>query len=169
MHDQAAEKSVVKVFVLWLAAAVVGIAASGGEQLRPLDEAGFRQLLGAQRGKVVLVDFWATWCDPCRAEMPLLVSLEKKWRDRGFVLVTVSADEPEQAGEALAFLKKSGVRLPAWQKRTQSDESFINAIDRKWSGALPALFLYDRNGNKVQSFIGETETSQIEAALRKLL
>ena len=57
----------------------------------------------------------------------------------------------------------------AYIKRARNDEDFINAIDRKWTGALPALFLYDRQGRKAASFIGETEASEIEAALRKLL
>lgn len=135
-------------------------------RLMPVDEGGFQKLIEARRGQIVLVDFWATWCAPCREEMPQLVALEKKWRDRGLVLVTISADEPEQEPDAFQFLQKNGVRFPAWRKNAKSDEDFINSIDRKWSGALPALFLYDRQGRKVQSFIGETEMGEIEAALR---
>lgn len=137
--------------------------------LAPIDEAGYADLLARHRGSVVLVDFWATWCEPCRTEMPVLAALEKKWRGRGFVLITVSADEPEEEAAARAFLEKTGVNGPAYIKRAHSDEAFINAIDSKWSGALPALFLYGRQGRKAASFIGETEASEIEAALRKLL
>jgi thiol-disulfide isomerase/thioredoxin len=138
-------------------------------QLLPVDQAGYRKLIESNRGKVVLVDFWATWCDPCREELPRLAALEGKLRGRGFVLVTVSADEPEQESAAHAFLRKSGVRLPAWRKQSGNDQDFINSIDPKWSGALPALFLYDRRGRKVRSFIGETEPQEIEAAVSKLL
>ncbi|MFB3827411.1 MAG: TlpA disulfide reductase family protein [Bryobacteraceae bacterium] len=135
--------------------------------LHPLDEAGFRGLLERHRGKVVLVNFWATWCEPCRTEMPALAALERKWRGRGLVLVTVSADDPEQEAGARAFLEKSGVPAPAFIKRAKSDEDFINAIDPKWSGALPALYLYGRGGEKVAGFIGETATADIEAAVAK--
>jgi thiol-disulfide isomerase/thioredoxin len=140
-----------------------------GEGLTPVGEADYHKLIEAHRGKVVLANFWATWCEPCRHEMPLLVELEKKWRGRGFVLLTVSADEPEDAAEALAFLRKSGAGLPAYIKQANSDEDFIVTVDKSWSGALPALFLYGRDGRKAASFVGETDPSDIETALLKLL
>ena len=138
-------------------------------RLETVDESTFPKLIGAQRGKVMLVDFWATWCDPCREELPKLATLEAKLRARGFVLITVSVDEPEQDAAAYAFLLKSGVRLPAWRRQADSDQNFINFIDPNWSGALPALFLYDRTGSKVQSFIGEIGTEEIAQAVSKLL
>jgi thiol-disulfide isomerase/thioredoxin len=151
------------------AAAAILAALLAPAPLTPVDEDGYSKLLARHRGSLVLVDFWATWCEPCRTEMPVLAGLEKKWRARGLVLVTISADEPEQEADARAFLAGAGVAGTAYIKRARNDEDFINAIDGKWSGALPALFLYDRQGRKAASFIGETEASEIEAALRKLL
>ena len=150
-------------------AAGLAVCAAAAQSLHPLDEAGFKSTLAGHRGKVVLFDFWATWCEPCRDEMPVLAAIEKDLRGRGFVLVTVSADEPEQEAAAAEFLRSHGVRPPAYIKRARSDEDFINFIDRKWSGALPALFLYDREGKRAASFIGETDKAEIEAAIRKLL
>lgn len=144
-------------------------ACAGGEGLTPVDESAYRQRLAASKGSVVLVNFWATWCVPCRAEMPLLVKLEARLRGQGFKLVTISADEPEQEADALRFLKQHGVAPPAYLKRARNDEKFINAIDPAWSGALPALFLYDRTGNRMRSWIGETDISELEAVIRKLL
>ena len=86
-----------------------------------------------------------------------------------FVLITISADEPEQDAAAYAFLLKSGVRLPGYRKQTGERQRFIDFIDQKWSGALPALFLYGRDGAKVKSFIGETGMDEIEQAVSKLL
>lgn len=137
--------------------------------LLPVDEEGYRKLLKAHRGKVVLVDFWATWCEPCREELPVLAALERRLRDRGLALITISADEPEKERDARAFLDKCGIRMPAYLKKARKDEDFINFIDPTWSGALPALFLYDRGGRKVQAFIGETEAADIAAAVGKLL
>ena len=137
--------------------------------LAPVDQAGYRKRVAAAKGKVVLVDFWATWCDPCREELPVLAAIEKKLHGRGLVLMTVSADEPEQESAARDLLQKLGIPPPAYVKHARSDADFINAIDRKWSGALPALFLYDRSGALRRSFIGETSTQEIEQAVNALL
>jgi len=101
--------------------------------------------------------------------MPQLISLENRLKARGFELVTISADDPEQDADAETVLKQFRAPEPGYRKQAVKDEQFINAIDPKWSGALPALFLYDRNGRKVQSFIGETDPRIIEAAVNKLL
>jgi thiol-disulfide isomerase/thioredoxin len=134
-----------------------------------VDEAGFQKLVDSHKGKVVLYDFWATWCEPCRAEIPKLVRLDAKLRSQGFELVTISADEPEQAPDAEKVLKQFAVRGPLYRKQASNDDRFINSIDVKWSGALPALFLYDKSGRKVRSFIGETDIATLESAIRKLL
>jgi thiol-disulfide isomerase/thioredoxin len=137
--------------------------------LAPIDETGFQKLVDSHQGKVVLYEFWATWCAPCRKEMPLLIRMEAKLRSQGFELATVSADEPEQDAAAEKILKQLAVPGPLYRKQAKDDDNFINSIDKKWNGALPALFLYDKSGRKVRSFIGETEMSVIEAAVRKLL
>ena len=137
--------------------------------LIPVDEAGFQKLVAAHKGKVVVYDLWATWCAPCRAELPQLVKLEAKLRSQGVEVITISADEPEQKAAAEKFIAKYGVQGPTYLRQAKSDDHFINAIDPKWSGALPALFLYDKSGRKVRSFIGETDIATIEAAIHKLL
>lgn len=148
---------------------VAALAASAADRLQAVDEAGYSKLLAANKGKVVLVDFWATWCKPCRAELPQLVKLEGRLRARGLKLITVSADEPEKEAEAQKFASQLGVPAPAYIRKAKDDEKFIDSVDKKWSGALPALFLYDKAGRRVQSFIGESPMKDIEAAITKLL
>jgi thiol-disulfide isomerase/thioredoxin len=137
--------------------------------LTPLDEAAFRQVVAAHRGKILLVDFWATWCAPCREELPKLVSLHAENKQKGFDFITVSCDEPEQETEAVQFLTKQGAPEPHYIRHARSDDAFINAIDPKWSGALPALFLFDRAGRQAQSFVGEVDIKQLKEAVTKLI
>jgi thiol-disulfide isomerase/thioredoxin len=138
-------------------------------RLAPVDEAGYRKVLQAGRGQVLLVDFWATWCQPCRVELPQLVKLEAKHRSRGLKLITISCDEPEQEADAARFLQECQVRGPAYIKRAASDDRFIASVDAAWSGALPALFLYDRQGRQARTFVGEAVMTALEAALAKLI
>jgi thiol-disulfide isomerase/thioredoxin len=138
-------------------------------KLVPINEAGFQKLVDSHKGKVVLYDFWATWCAPCRAQFPQLVQLEEKLRSRGVEVVTISADDREHQAAAEKFIQMFRVAGPAYLKQADDDDRFINTIDPKWSGALPALFLYDQGGHKVRSFIGETDMPALERAIHKLL
>ena len=139
------------------------------EALELLDQAAYRSLIASHSGKVVLVDFWATWCDPCREEMPALVALERKLRGKGFVFIPISADDPGQTQTAAQFLARLGLQSPAYLKQAADDQGFINSVSPQWSGALPALFLYDRSGRLARSFIGEIKTSAIEREVSRLL
>ncbi len=136
--------------------------------LKPVGEATYPKMVAASKGKVVLVNFWATYCVPCRKEMPALVAMQQRLAAKGFLLVTVSADEPEQEKDAAAFLDKMKAPAPVYIKRAKDDDKFINSLDPKWSGALPASFLYDRQGRKVKSYFGELNLKQLEADVVKL-
>jgi thiol-disulfide isomerase/thioredoxin len=153
---------------LALAVGLCALSASAAD-LKPVDEAGYTKLVAASKGKVTLVNFWATYCVPCRKEMPELVALEARLRARGFQFVTVSADEPEQRAAAKAFLDKIKVASPAYIRTAKNDDKFTALVDPKWNGALPASFLYDRQGRKVKSFFGETDLKALAAAIEKLL
>jgi len=156
----------------WLAGLAATLPLSrlrGAAALTPVDEQTFPRLVAAHRDSVLLVDFWATWCAPCREEFPKLVSLHSTYRDRGLSFVAISCDEPEQEANAAAFLKQQAAPGPFYVKRAKSDDQFIDSIDPEWSGALPALFLFDRAGRKAKSFIGETDIKSIEALLKTLL
>jgi thiol-disulfide isomerase/thioredoxin len=134
-----------------------------------LNETGYTKLLADQKGKVVLVDFWATWCTPCRKEMPLVAKLDAKLKAKGFKVITISSDELENEPAARAFLKEVGITGTTYIKAAKDDDAFIRQIDPKWGGELPALVLYDKTGKKVKMWKGETAIAEIEAAVTKLL
>jgi thiol-disulfide isomerase/thioredoxin len=158
----------VKSIPIILAAALSLLAAHAAE-LKPVDETGYARLVAASKGKVTLVNFWATYCVPCRKEMPQLVALEARLRARGFQLVTISADEPEQTRAAAQLLAQYQAPAPYYRKQAQDDDKFARAIDPKWDGALPASFLYDKQGRKVRAFFGAVNIAALAAAIEKLL
>ncbi|MBM3760446.1 MAG: TlpA family protein disulfide reductase [Acidobacteria bacterium] len=145
------------------------LSAAPPSKLAPVDELTYGKTVAARKGKVVLVNFWATWCVPCRKEMPELARMATKLKAKGLELITVSADEPEDEKAALTFLAKAGIAEPAYLKRAKNDDKFIGTIDPKWSGALPALILYDKAGKKVKTWVGETDLKALEAEVKKLL
>src|SRR5665213_1442981 len=149
---------------------VMAAALAAQGKLIPVDQASYPKVIAAHKGKVVLANFWATWCVPCRKEMPQLVRLSHKLAARGFDLVMISADEAEQQGAAAKLLQDNRAEGANYLLKTAHNDKFYPAVDAKWSsGELPVLFLYDRSGKRVQSFFGETSIADLEAAITKLL
>lgn len=100
--------------------------------------AGSNLRLQEQRGRVVLVNFWATWCGPCREEMPKLNQLYEKYRSAGFVLLGVNVDD--DPGNATAVAQKLGVKFPVL---LDTDKQVSKLYDLK---TMPSTVLIDRDG-----------------------
>lgn len=95
------------------------------------------------KGKVVLVDFWATFCIPCKEKFPKVVKLYNEHRDDGLVCVSVSIDEPDSTEAAESFLQKSKAVFPNYLV----DESDPAVYQNHWKfRAVPAYYVLDRNG-----------------------
>ena len=151
----------------FLAAVLLASAQQTG--FRPLDSDSYLNTVSSHRDRVLLVNFWASWCGPCLKEMPLLLNLARKYKAEGFTLMLVSADEPEDEAQALQVLIKNRVPWPHYIKRARDNDAFIRAVDRDWSGDLPALALYDRKGKKLRFFSGETPLAEVESAIKTAL
>jgi thiol-disulfide isomerase/thioredoxin len=103
--------------------------------------------------KAVLVNVWATWCEPCRDEMPSLLKFFRKHRAEGLRLVLLSVDDEANRDGVLAFLASQGVDFATWIKHGD-DKSLMHALDPEWSGNIPASFLFDGRGKAQQSCHG---------------
>jgi thiol-disulfide isomerase/thioredoxin len=151
-------------------AALLPGAGSGQGITGEVDANGLAQRIARQRGHVVLVNFWATWCVPCREEFPDLSRLQRKYGPRGLQVLGVSTDLVSQrpaVGKFLADLKPS---FPNYRKKSGGDDQqFIDAVETSWGGELPFSVLYARDGKKARVLSGKHTFREYEQEVLKLL
>ncbi len=134
-----------------------------------LNEAGWERLRNQYRGRVLLVNFWATWCEPCREEFPALVRLHRSYRTRGLSLVAISMDEPESVPDIQQFLRSQGAEFGSYLHGFRDFAALVDSINPRWGGGIPASFLYDPQGKLVASWEGATSFEEFERAVEPLL
>jgi peroxiredoxin len=125
------------------------------------DVSGHRVDLAALRGKVVLLNFWATWCAPCQAEIPAFVAWQSQFASQGLQVVGVSMDD-EQA-QVLHYLVRHKLNYPVVMGDDKLGEAY-GGVD-----GLPITFLIDRQGKIRAEFKGETDINRILGQLKPLL
>ncbi len=134
--------------------------AAPGWQLQDLQ--GKSVKLSDFKGKVVLLNFWATWCPPCREEIPDLVSLQKQYAAQGLVVLGVSMDEGGPARVA-AFAKKYAINYPVVMGTDEVSDAY-GGIQ-----VLPTTFIIDRKGNVVDGLQGATDRAGFEEKIKPVL
>jgi thiol-disulfide isomerase/thioredoxin len=118
--------------------------------------------LSSMRGKAVLLNFWATWCEPCKIEMPWLVDLQKKYRGQGLEIVGVAMDDSGEKTIA-DFAKKMQVNYTVLQGSEKVAQMY-GGLD-----GLPTSFFLGRDGKVVDTALGLVSESTIEDAIKKSL
>lgn len=113
-------------------------------------------------GKVVVLDFWATWCGPCRMEIPGFIELQKQYADKGLVIVGVSLDQ-DGASAVKPFMEKMGINYPI----VLGDEAVTSAFGG--IEGIPTTFIIDRTGNIVRKHVGYAPKAEFEADIKPLL
>jgi thiol-disulfide isomerase/thioredoxin len=136
----------------------------GQGDLRLRDLGGAERSLSEYRGQVIVLNFWATWCIPCRAEMPILVSLQKKYLGRGVQFIGASVDEENSREKVLHFVRSLKIGFPILLGATVADMQRFGLGD-----SLPATAIIDRDGQVVGRIIGPAEPSELEARIEWLL
>ncbi len=116
------------------------------------DLSGQTVTLEQYRGKVVLLDFWATWCPPCRMTIPMLIKLQDKYRDDGLVILGISIDDPQQITDKdlLYFKKMSKINYPILRYNQKVMKDYFEG-ERV---SVPTMFVVDRNGKIRDMIVG---------------
>jgi thiol-disulfide isomerase/thioredoxin len=130
-------------------------------ELKSIPDGKATQLAGF-RGKAVLLNFWATWCGPCKIEMPWLVDLQKKYGDQGLQIVGVAMDDTSDK-EIADFAHKMGVNYVVL-KGSEKVGDLYGGVDR-----LPLTYYIDRSGKVVDETVGLASESVIEDAIKRSL
>lgn len=122
----------------------------------------------AAQAKATVVNAWASWCGPCREELPMLDALSKNLRRQGVEVMLVSVDEPEDHGKAEAFLRSFEIKLPAFIA-TRPLGPFKEGLNPRWPGMLPATFLFDSVGKLRYFWGGPVREEEILGVVEGLL
>jgi thiol-disulfide isomerase/thioredoxin len=134
-----------------------------------IDAQGYQKILQKDKGHPLLVTFWATWCEPCRDEYPLLNDLAKQYAPQGLKVVGVNMDQDGDLILMRRFLLRYKPIFPNYREMKGDESAFTNSVMPGWKGALPASFFYAKDGSQVGSLVGGRDHDTYDAAIRALL
>ena len=147
------------------ATAISAVSAAAGLMAARLpDVDGRTQALEQWRGKVLVVNFWATWCVPCREEIPALIKVQNKWGARGLQIIGIAIDENDKIRPYAAELK---INYPILVGGLDGIELARQAGNRL--GGLPFTVVFDRQGGIVHSQLGGVSQQKLEGFIQPLL
>jgi thiol-disulfide isomerase/thioredoxin len=161
--------------------AVAAVAAPAGAptaaaKLLPIDAAGLKRQIAARKGKVVVVNFWATWCGPCKEEFPDLVKLQNAHKAKGMDLVTVSFDDTADVPTKVTpFLRQNRLATGTFINKTGTslDDSYLKSLEPKLppdeAFSLPRTYVFDRKGTLVKTLVGGQSYADFQKAVAPLL
>lgn len=130
-----------------------------------IDEAGVKDLLKNNSDKLRLINVWATWCGPCVNEMPSFVTINRMYRRRDFEFITISADNPEKKDKVLKALKNLHAANTNYLFSADDKYKLIEAVDPKWSGALPYTILVEPGGKIVYGKQGTINAMEMKTRI----
>ena len=114
-----------------------------------LGEKELNNLIKERKGKFLLINVWATWCIPCREELPDLIKIADKFKHK-VDIVGISVDYPDEIdSKIIPLIKSNKINFPMYVNGIMKPDTFINLFEKEWNGAIPATFLYNDNGEQV--------------------
>jgi thiol-disulfide isomerase/thioredoxin len=138
--------------------------------LNLMDEKQLQEFISSRNGKYLFLNVWATWCVPCREEFPDLIKLAEMFSGKGVEFAGLSVDYPDEIeSKILPFLEKNPVNFPIYVQNFEDKENAINLLNEKWSGAIPATFIYGADGSQLHFLLGKHSYEEFQQVLQSLL
>ena len=134
-------------------------------KLDTINVAGISEVLKNHSDKLRLINLWATWCGPCVAEFPDLVTINHMYRDRGMEFVSISADDPANKDKALKFLQRQQASGVNYIYAGDDKYKMIEAVDPKWDGALPYTILVEPDGKIIYAHQGAIDADELKKVI----
>jgi thiol-disulfide isomerase/thioredoxin len=125
-----------------------------------------RSQLSDFRGKVVVLDFYATWCEPCRAEAPYLVQMQRQYAEKGLQIIGLNVGGEDDRAQVPGYAKEFGIQYPLAYPDDELVDTYLSDNQN-----IPQAFVFDRNGKLVKRFVGYSQQSgaELEQAIQTLL
>jgi thiol-disulfide isomerase/thioredoxin len=136
---------------------------------RLIDAQGYQKLIEQYRGKPLLITFWATWCEPCRDEFPMLNELVKQYAPQGLHVVGVNLDGDGDLILMRRFIIHYKPAFTNYRKSAGGEDAFVQAVLPGWRGEIPASFFYGKDGQQIGHLVGANDRETYETAIRSLL
>ena len=135
-----------------------------------IDLAGYQQIVAKYHGKPLVVNFWATWCEPCREEYPLIVELASEFKTQGISVVGINMDDDSDMNLVRRFIARTQPRFPNYRQKPGIDlDAFYHGVNPAWTGTMPQTIFYARDGHINLFFLGTRPRPVFEQAFHDLL
>lgn len=150
------------------AAAIAAQKPSTFPVVKKIDETALKQII-KPAGKPLLINFWATWCEPCREEFPDLVKLSEHYDER-IDVITVSLDDLAEINTSVPkFLSEMKAEMPAYLLKAADENAAILSVAKDWQGGLPFTILFDEDGSEVYCRQGKFSMETVAGKINGLL
>lgn len=150
--------------ILFFLACSVAVSA---QNIEAIDQSKLDELINNRNGKILLLNVWATWCLPCKEEVPDLNKVEKQY-SKSVDVVGLSTDYPDEIeSRIIPFINKNNILYEVSVSAFKKDADLINYLHDEWGGSLPATFIYDSKGKLIHFVEGKEKFSYFEAILDK--
>jgi thiol-disulfide isomerase/thioredoxin len=147
-----------------------GQEAHGTLGVRTIDLSGVQRLISERHGRILFLNIWATWCQPCVEEFPDIVRVRSDFADSVLDVVAISIDYPDEVeSKILPFLKDHHAAFPVYVSSVKKEEDFMDAINPAWTGGIPATFVFDRQGGRRAFLFGEKKFTVFKATIDSVL